>query len=420
MALTFKAVGSWAVIQGAAREAREMPPTRIRPVQSIPWRGRNRRSRRNRASRTATASQADTRVGQGVSGVGQQVAGQGQHRAEHQIAHDERIIPGHDRLVKQLPQPRQGENGFDDDRTTDEPGHGQAQDGDDRKQGVAQGVPVDDHVFGQALGPGGQDVVLAQHLEHGRAQKARHAGQTPEGINEYGQQQMPAQVGQLAQGRKHGIVHGGQAGNRQYGPVDAEKEHEQQGQPEAGHGEADKDQHRGGAVEQSALAPGRDDADGHGDGQGEHQRNDVHGKGQGQPLADLVPDGPVVAGEGLAEVEADELAEPIHILHGQRPVEPIELFEPGPGFGRGQGIERGLHVRGRARSQMDDGEADEGDAEKDGGHPEDFPQQAFDQGEHVYRTPWGAFSGQTPGDLYGKRVRKKRVRKKVTGPGKTA
>ena len=39
-----------------------------------------------------------------------------------------------------MPQPRQGEDGLDDDAAADEPGYREAQQGDDREQGIAQGI----------------------------------------------------------------------------------------------------------------------------------------------------------------------------------------------------------------------------------------------------------------------------------------
>ena len=246
---------------------------------------------------------------------------------------------------------------------------------------------ADDRARGQALGPGGQDVVLAQDFEHGRAHEAREPGQRAKGINENGQGQVAGQIHGLAPKRKLGEIHGGQAGNGQYGPVDAEEQHEQQGQPESGHGKADEHQDRGRPVEQAALPVGRQEPDGDGDAQRQEKRRDVHGEGQGQPFADLVPDGPMVAGQGLAEVEPNEFAEPVHILDGQGPIESVEFLEPGAGFGRGQRVEGGLHIRGRARSQMNDREADQRDTEEDAGDPKGFEGETFGQIEHGWRTP---------------------------------
>ena len=115
---------------------------------------------------------------------------------------------------------------------------------------------ADDRARGQALGPGGQDIVLAQDFQHGRAHEAREPGQRAKCINENGQGQVAGQIDSLAPKRKPGEIHGCQAGNGQYGPVDAEKQHEQQGQPESGHGKADEHQDRGRPVEQAALPVG--------------------------------------------------------------------------------------------------------------------------------------------------------------------
>ena len=46
------------------------------------------------------------------------------------------------------------------------------------------------------------------------------------------------------------ILHGDKAGNGEPLEVDAEKQHEQERQPEGGHGETKKNEHRDGAVKQ--------------------------------------------------------------------------------------------------------------------------------------------------------------------------
>jgi len=198
--------------------------------------------------------------------------------------------------------------------------------------------------------------------------------------------------------------------------LDAEKQHQQQGQPESGHGKADENEDRGRPVEQAALAVGRDKPDGHGDKQRQGQGNDVHGKGQGEAFTDFVPDRAMIAGEGLSEVEADEFAEPVDILDGHGAIQSVEFFESGAGFGGGQGIEGGLHVGGRARGQMDDGETDDGDAEENAGNPKGFEGEAFGQGEHGSGTPWAREAART----YGRFVREtpleeKGVQKKPAG-----
>ena len=61
----------------------------------------------------------------------------GQHGPQDQVAHDHGVVTGHDRRIEQLPQPRQGEDGLDDDAAADEPGYREAQQGDDREQGLS-------------------------------------------------------------------------------------------------------------------------------------------------------------------------------------------------------------------------------------------------------------------------------------------
>jgi len=55
-------------------------------------------------------------------------------------------------------------------------GRAGAGDGDDGNQGVAERVPGDDSAFGHAFRSRGAHVVLAQHVEHGRARGAREDG----------------------------------------------------------------------------------------------------------------------------------------------------------------------------------------------------------------------------------------------------
>ena len=74
----------------------------------------------------------DAWVGQSVPQVGQQIAAQGQHCAQHQVAHNQRVVAGHDRCVKKLAQSGQGEDGFNDHAAADKAGNGQSQNGDQR------------------------------------------------------------------------------------------------------------------------------------------------------------------------------------------------------------------------------------------------------------------------------------------------
>ena len=97
---------------------------------------------------------ADARIGEGIADIRQQVADQGQKCADHQNAHDQRIIPGHDPHVEELPHAGNGEDRLEDDAAADQPGQGKAEQGYDRQQGVAQGMPVDDRLAPKAPWPG--------------------------------------------------------------------------------------------------------------------------------------------------------------------------------------------------------------------------------------------------------------------------
>ena len=73
--------------------------------------------------------------------------------------------------------------------------------------------------------------------------------------------------------------------------MDTEKEHQQQCQPERGHGKAEIDEDRHAPVQKGILAAGRKDTDGDGDDERQDQGDDVHAHGQGQTFHDLVQHG---------------------------------------------------------------------------------------------------------------------------------
>ena len=76
----------------------------------------------------------------------------------------------------------------------------------------------------------------------------------------------------------------------------------------------------------------------------------------------LGADGAMVAAHGGAEVEAGQAGQPLSVLNVQGLVQAVDLLQPGPGLGPGQGIHGRLQVRGRAGGQVDHPEADQGDA----------------------------------------------------------
>ena len=51
-------------------------------------------------------------------------------------------------------------------RPAKEVGQGEANQGNERQEGIAEGMPVDNDAIAQSLGVGGADVILPDHLEH--------------------------------------------------------------------------------------------------------------------------------------------------------------------------------------------------------------------------------------------------------------
>ena len=152
----------------------------------------------------------------------------------------------------------------------------------------------DDRAGGQALGLGGQDVILPQDFEHAGPHVAGHARQAADGIDQDRQCQMLRQIKHLVHRAETVEIHGRQAGNRQPLQMDTEEQHQQQCQPERGHGKTEVDEDRHAPIQKGILAAGREDADGDGDDERQDQGDDVHAHGQGQALHDLVQHGPSV------------------------------------------------------------------------------------------------------------------------------
>ena len=70
-------------------------------------------------------------------------------------------------------------------------------DGGHRDQRVAERVPHHHRALGEALGSGGADVVLVQHLEHAGPRESRVRGQRDQHQRERRQDQVGQRVGDL-------------------------------------------------------------------------------------------------------------------------------------------------------------------------------------------------------------------------------
>ena len=86
------------------------------------------------------------------------------------------------------------EDGLGDHGAAEQAADVEGDDGGERDERVAEGVPHDDRPLGEALGPGRADVVLVQHLEHAGPGVPGVAGQRDQDQRQRRQQQVGEQV----------------------------------------------------------------------------------------------------------------------------------------------------------------------------------------------------------------------------------
>src|SRR5215469_14323829 len=99
-----------------------------------------------------------------VHDVGEEVAGHGHEREDQRDPLDEGGVAVPDAGQQVVADALHLEDGLDDGRRADQPAQVQPDEGDGGDQGVPQCVPDEDPPWRDALGLGGDDVVLALHL----------------------------------------------------------------------------------------------------------------------------------------------------------------------------------------------------------------------------------------------------------------
>jgi hypothetical protein len=104
-----------------------------------------------------------------------------------------------------------------------------------------------------------------------------------------------------------------------------------------------------------------------GESEDDHHLDHVEEERHRQTLADLLEHGPTV-GEGAAEIQPHDAAQPCPVLHGYGLVETVDLTERLLGFLDPLPCPFGRHddVGGIARREMDHHEGDEGDPDEEG------------------------------------------------------
>src|SRR5882672_1741075 len=111
----------------------------------------------------------NSRVEDAVQHVHDEVGDDHDDRGEHDEVLDHRIVTPQDRLNQEPRDAGQVEDGLGDHEPADEERELDPDDGDDGQQGVLERVTPDDDAPGLSLRPRRPDVVLAHHLEQGRA-----------------------------------------------------------------------------------------------------------------------------------------------------------------------------------------------------------------------------------------------------------
>ena len=135
-------------------------------------------------------------VSQAVGKVPQDKADQKQEARDHDDRHHDRVVLGASGLEGQSAHARPGEDLLDDHCAGDERGQQSAQGRDKREQRVPQGVDVEHRALAEALGVGGANEVLPDHIERfgphiagvignaGQAQRKHRADQVGQTIGQ--------------------------------------------------------------------------------------------------------------------------------------------------------------------------------------------------------------------------------------------
>ena len=144
-----------------------------------------------------------------------------------------------------------------------------------------------------ALGVGGADVVLAEHLEHARAHHARGEGHLDEAERDRGQDH-------VAEERPEAVAERPELAHGQPAQLDAEREHQEQAEPEGRDREAGQRQRHRRLVEPGVRAQRGEQAERDGERDGEDLRRDRQRDRRLEPLED---------GRGDRTAEKDRLPE---------------------------------------------------------------------------------------------------------------
>ncbi len=230
---------------------------------------------------------------------------------KHVDAGDHRVVPVRKRREHQTTQPRQVENVLHDHGASDQDRQLQADQGDDRDEGILDGMPDDHDPLPEPLGPGGADIVLPQHLQHHGARHAHGGSGHGRPQNQAGDQKhlhIPQRV----------FAERNQPHRRRPAPPDGRVDHHHNAQPEVGRGQADDSDRAPQVIGGGILANRRINADGKSNQKCDEDGQETQLDGDRQSSYDLLLDRPG-AQQGIAEGAVQEnTPQPAAILHVDR------------------------------------------------------------------------------------------------------
>ena len=155
----------------------------------------------------------------------------------------------------------------------------QPDDGQHRDQRVAQRMVGQGAPPAQPLGARRADIVLAEHLEHGRA----HHPRQNRGL---WQRQRHRRQGQRLQARPDALVPAGKPAGRKPAKVDRENHHKDHREPEIRDGDAELGKPHDAPVTRPATAAGGIKPDRNGDQRRQQQRHQRQRQRHGEPRRD--------------------------------------------------------------------------------------------------------------------------------------
>ena len=222
------------------------------------------------------------------------------------------------------------ENSSPEMSTSEQTRQAAADDRDQRNEGVAEGVVIDDLLFGKALGACGADVVRVEHLEHVRAGVAHERTRADDDQRDNGQHEMVRLIHDLTPAAELVVVAADQTEQIEPAELDGKDQLQKRSEEEGRQRDTGQRDNRDRVVGSAVLLGCGDDAEGNRDEDLKDEGDAAHHEGEPDAVVELLKHRHGVE-PAVAEITADGGTEPgkitgndalIHVVHG------IELRHP--------------------------------------------------------------------------------------------